>query len=92
VAGQTVNYFCPILKGATFEMDFFNTGQKLLQGQIPVEDFLQLLQQHKFAVIQMNTGHPPMSYRLPQAINARFLDNYEIALSTHWVFLVPRRR
>ena len=73
-----------------FEVDFFNTGQKVRKGAIKDTVLLDLIQGRKFAVIQLNDKSG--SGRLPQEINKSILDHYEIkkTLTRVGVLLTPR--
>jgi len=77
--------------GKDFEVDFFNSGQKIQTGVIEKKKLTKLFEQHCFSVIQVN-GSTGSSFRFPKSINEEILKYYEIirAGSKSGVFLVPK--
>jgi hypothetical protein len=77
--------------GKNFEVDFFNTGQKIRNGAIDKKKLIKLFEQHYFSVIQVN-GSSGSSFRFPKSINEEMLKYYEINRVgiKSGVFLVPK--
>lgn len=73
----------------SFEVDVFNTGQKLKTGALDEQELTKLLETHYFAIIQVGEryGSPSLS----GSVNKQIQANYEIRPSsrTSGVFLLP---
>ena len=61
--------------GKAFEVDFFNTGQKIRTHLIDPSLLEQRIKDRYFDVIQL-THHSGLSYRMPPAINRQIAENY----------------
>jgi hypothetical protein len=75
--------------GKSFEVDVFNTGQKLKTDALDEKELTKLLETHYFAIIQVDERYGSPS--LPGSVNKQILANYEIRRSsrTSGVFLLP---
>ena len=63
--------------GKNFEVDFFNSGQKLRTGTMSADQLLGDIENKRFSVIQMDGLHGgPGTFRLPEEIVKKILENY----------------
>jgi hypothetical protein len=63
--------------GKTFEVDFFNTGQKLERGTISDRSILEKIENTHFGVIELEgEGDKPMTRRLPENVVRAILSSY----------------
>jgi len=76
---------------APFNIDFFNLGQKLKTGRVPMDACSVLFDGAHFSVIQMYTLPTTVDSRLPVACNRAMIEHYDVArVSINGVFLLPR--
>jgi hypothetical protein len=75
--------------GKTFEVDVFNTGQKLFKGVLNETAFLEPIDAQRYAVIQLD--HEGGTSRLPAKANNHIFTFYrtERVIKKVGVFLVP---
>ena len=76
--------------GKPYEIDFFNTAQKIAEGLVSPDTLVAGLDQHRYGAIVLTTN-PPLEERLPAAVMARLHAEYRPArISPNgWVFLLP---
>jgi len=79
--------------GAPFNFDFFNFGQKLKTGAIPVNVCASLFNGTRYTVIQLYAPPKNVDDRLPSQCNRVIADHYEVARSSiNGAFLLPREK
>jgi hypothetical protein len=78
--------------GKDYEMDFFNTGQKIQTDVIQEKKLFRLFEQKYFSAIQVNKSDAK-SPRLPRSVNGELLKYYEISRTSTYagVFLIPKK-
>lgn len=78
--------------GKGFEIDFFETGQKLERGFIEPHVVIDRLRSHYYAAIQ-TFAKDGASLRLPEVINSEIARDYEVMRTgAEGAVLVPRRQ
>jgi hypothetical protein len=83
--------------GKDFAVDFFNTGQKMAAGLIEEKTLVEMIEEHRFSVAQIEqvrNGHP-VSGRLPTAVNVALARHYEVESNSPnlvGALLVPRSK
>jgi hypothetical protein len=76
----------------SFTMDFFNYGQKLATGALPVESCEAALQRGDFPVLQLEADHVPLGKRLGPCMPAIHQYYTEAFRSRAGLLLVPKAR
>jgi hypothetical protein len=72
--------------GKPFEVDWFNTGQRILSGALGPEVLVDLIEQEYFAVLLLKD-----TSALPRSVREQIQLHYEVARrKPGWVFMVPR--
>jgi hypothetical protein len=79
--------------GATFNVDFFNFGQKLKTGRIPLGACARLFNGTRYTVIQLIEAPEHPDPVLPWACSTEIAAHYQVVRkSVNGFFLVPRTR
>jgi hypothetical protein len=79
--------------GASFNLDFFNLGQKLKTGRIPLAICNRLFDGTRYSVLQLYSAPTDIDTRLPAACNRVIADHYDVVRkSINGVFLTARKR
>ena len=78
--------------GKPWEIDFFNTAQKLRTGAVPVSRVATDLVSHRYAMIQAgSTSTPPALLWVPPPINAALTEHYTpVRHSAYGILLIPK--
>jgi hypothetical protein len=77
--------------GAPFNLDFYNYGQKLKTGRVPIGACSQLFDGARYTVIQLDTAPTDPDAMLPPACSHEIADHYRIARnSINGPLLIPR--
>jgi hypothetical protein len=77
--------------GKDFQVDFFNTGQKVAAGVVDRRTLTRLLEERYFAVIQTR-ARTGVSFRLGEGFSANIRSTYEMQRISDYngAFLIPR--
>jgi hypothetical protein len=79
--------------GASFNLDFFNFGQKLKTGRIPLDACTRLFDGTRYALLQLYSAPTDIDTRLPAVCNRIIADHYDVVRkSINGVFLAARKR
>jgi len=78
--------------GAPFNLDFFNFGQKLKTGRVPLDVCSRLFDGTHYRLLQLYSAPTATDTRLPAACNRVIADHYDVVrTSINGVFLTARK-